>query len=502
MQKLNINIILLLIAFISISIGQTITTKREFRAVWIATVGNIDWPSDRNATPGRKIADLVDMFDKLKDAGMNAVFFQVRTECDAFYDSEIEPWSFWLTDQQGSAPKPYFDPLDFAVSEAHERAMEVHAWFNPYRAVKKVGEYNSAFNHIAQTKPEWILTFGDYKMLDPGNPEVQEFILKIVTDVIARYDVDGIHFDDYFYPYSPKVSNEDSLTFAKYNRGISNIDDWRRDNINSLMAKIYNVIKAVKPQVKFGISPFGIVENKYAETEGFNSYSILYCDPLTWIREKIIDYINPQLYWELDHPKAAYSKLLPWWASVVGDRHLYVGHFAGRFLRRNYSGSKSELGDQIRMNRNFANVHGSVFFSARTIVRNAGGFVDTLKNDLYKYPALPPTMPWKDSIPPFPPKDLVMQFDTSGISLSWEKPEIASDGDRARAYVIYRFDSIDSINLDDPSKIVQIVNASKTRYRDNFSMKENKQVVYVVTSLDKLFNESKEYAMVSMEINE
>lgn len=484
------------------SFCQELYPKREFRGAWVATVGNIDWPSDRNATPGKQISELVTNFEKLKEAGINAILFQIRTECDALYESELEPWSFWLTAEQGKKPKPFFDPLEFAISEAHARGMELHAWFNPYRSVKTDGEYKNAFNHISVTNPDWILSFGNYKMLDPGHPEVQEFVLKIMTDVLTRYDVDGIHFDDYFYPYVPKVSNEDSLTFAKYNRGITDLDDWRRDNINSLMAKIYEVIKAVKPHVKFGISPFGIVENKYTATDGFNSYSMIYCDPLNWIKNKIVDYINPQLYWAMDHEKAPYAKLLPWWDSVVGDVHLYIGLYSSRFLGRNYSGRNSELGDQIRMNRKHSHVNGSVFFSAKSIYNNWNGFADSLKNNFYKYPALPPTMSWKDAVPPLAPKNLIMRLDSNGVLLTWDKPEISTDGDEARSFVIYSFDSPDKIDLNDPSKIIHITPQATTKFKHFISLKDKKEFVYVVTSLDKHFNESKDYAVVSMEINE
>ncbi len=472
------------------SFTQSHSPKREFRGAWIATVGNIDWPKDRSSTSGQKIAELVKIFDRLKDAGINAVFFQVRTECDALYKSNFEPWSYWLTNQQGNEPDPFFDPLEFAISEAHSRGMELHAWFNPYRALKDSGEYDIFYDHISKTHPEWILSFGRYKMLDPGNSEVMEYIINVIVDVLTQYDVDGIHFDDYFYPYSPKVSNEDSLTFVKYNRGFRNVDDWRRDNINSLMKRIYQIIKAYKPHVKFGISPFGIVENKYAGTDGFNSYSIIYCDPLTWIREKSVDYVIPQLYWEMDHPKAPYKKLLPWWASVIEDRHLYIGLYSSRFQSNQYMNNGFEIRNQIEMNRKYENVRGCVFFSARSIYDNHNGLLDSLKNNLFRYPALLPTMKWIDSIPPNKPANVSLQKDSNRIILEWKCSEKNSQGETAAGYVIYRFINEEKINLDDPSKIVEIISPGRQRFVDKLDSQIKGEIKYVITALDRHQNES------------
>lgn len=484
-----------LLLFLSILIfneilpAQFYFSKREFRGVWIASVGNIDWPRSRTSTSGQKIAELVQIFDKLKEANINAIFFQVRTEGDALYQSNFEPWSYWLTSEQGKIPKPYFDPLEFAISEAHSRGMELHAWFNPYRVTSDTGAYERFFNHISKTKPEWILSFGRYKMLDPGNPEVQNYITNIIVDVLTRYDVDGIHFDDYFYPYSPKITNEDSMTFIKYNRGFTNIDDWRRDNINSLMKRIYQIIKSYKPYVKFGISPFGIVENKYAGTEGFNSYEIIYCDPLTWIREKSIDYVVPQLYWEMEHPKAPYKKLLPWWDSVVEDKHLYIGLFSSRFQSKQFLIKGFEIGNQIEMNRKFKNVSGEVHFSARSIYENQGGLFDSLKNNLYRYPALLPTMKWIDSIPPNKIQNISVQKDSSKILIEWKEPERNSQAETAYGYVVYRFVN-ENIDLNNSKNIRQIILPKKEKFTDSMNKDLTGEITYVITSLDRHQNES------------
>jgi uncharacterized lipoprotein YddW (UPF0748 family) len=468
---------------------QNKNPKYEFRGAWVATVANIDWSSKPALPVGKQIIELVQMFDSLEAAGINAVFFQVRTECDALYNSKYEPWSYWLTGKQGKAPEPFYDPLELAVSEAHTRKMELHAWFNPYRAVKKIGAYEADSMHVSVLHPEWILQFKDYKMLDPGNPDARKYVLNVMTDVLENYDVDGIHFDDYFYPYGPKVSNEDSLTFVNYNRGFTDINDWRRDNINQLMREIYQVVNKIKPHVKFGISPFGIVKNEYAGTDGFNSYEILYCDPLTWLDEQIVDYINPQLYWEMDHDKAPYKKLLPWWTTVKNDRHLYIGHFSSKMAAAGYKGSYAELGDQIKMNR-ANNVEGSVFFSAKSISRNWSGFKDTLTNNYYKYPAFPSTMPWKDSVPPLPPVNVTFTEQNNSVIVNWNTPRTADDGEYPYNYAVYKFSVNEPVDIKNTAKMIHKTINAATIFIDNDHNLETQKFIYVVTSLDRLHNES------------
>ena len=491
--------ILFTILFFNEVLGQVKYPKREFRGAWIATVANIDWPSSKFSSSEDQIKELKETFDKLKEAGINAVIFQVRTECDALYNSSFEPWSYWLTGEQGKPPEPFFDPLQLAVDEAHKRGMELHAWFNPYRAVKNVDDYKVSELHVLIVHPEWILTFDKYKMLDPGIPEVKEYIATIIEEVIKNYDVDGIHFDDYFYPYSPKVSNEDSITFIKYGSGFTNVDDWRRWNINSMVANVHEKIRQIKPYIKFGISPFGIVENKFAGTNGFNSYSILYCDPLTWIKDKTVDYVTPQIYWEISHKLADYAVLLPWWSSIVEDRHLYVGHFSSRFTSERYEGAKSEMGDQLRMNREYPNVGGSVFFSAKSVTNNYSGFADTLRNKFYKYPALVPLMNWKDNIQPYAPKSFSVEKRERYYKLNWKQPDLAVDGDSAKYFVIYMAYSNGDVDLNDPKNILTIVDGNVTELIHIPEFEYEGQITFTISSLDKIQNESIENPIVIIE---
>ena len=280
--------------------------KREFRGAWLATVANLDWPV-RGDTPQNQKNQLISLFDGMSAAGINAVIFQVRPECDALYASPYEPWSYALTGSQGSAPSPFYDPLQFAVDEAHRRGMELHAWFNPYRAERSVDSYALAGNHVVVQHADWILTFAasgttaPLKILNPGIPEVREFVARVVADIVRRYDVDGIHADDYFYPYPPQaITNQDDATFAAYPRGFTNRGDWRRDNVNLLMKLVRDSIAAIKPWVKFGMSPFGIWKNGVPPgITGLDAYSVIYGDAIAWLHDRSVDYLTPQLYWRI-----------------------------------------------------------------------------------------------------------------------------------------------------------------------------------------------------------
>lgn len=455
--------------------------KREVRGAWIATVANIDWPSSRSLSSGEQIRELVNMLDSLKAAGINTIFFQVRTECDALYNSPYEPWSYWLTGEQGKTPDPYYDPLEFAIAETKAREMEIHAWLNPYRAVKNTDNYTAADTHVSVLHPDWLLTFKNMQILDPGHPAVRDFVLKVVADIVNRYDIDGIHFDDYFYPYE-KIKNQDSLTFAAFNRGISDVDSWRRDNINILMKDIYNMITTVKPYVKFGISPFGIVKNEYAGTDGLNSYDVLYCDPETWVNDKFVDYVNPQLYWQIGHEKADFEKLLLWWSEMKKDRQMFTGFFSSKFAAPSYDGSLSETGDQLRMTRKFK-AEGQVYFSAKSISQNMSGLADSMKADWYKYPAIPPAMTWKDSIPPVAPVNPVITEEDDVKVLTWDTPALAVDGETPARYVIYYYEGEKDFN--NPAQILTFTNGN--RY---IIPEEYKNYKFAVSSLDRLHNES------------
>ncbi|MCE1190123.1 MAG: family 10 glycosylhydrolase [Ignavibacteria bacterium] len=475
--------------------SQSIQPKREMRGAWIATVNNIDYPSAKNNGAWQNTVELRNMLTTLHNAGINTIFFQVRTECDALYKSSLEPWSYWLTGKQGQAPDSAFDPLQAVIEESHKLGMELHAWFNPYRAEKAIGNYPLSPNHVVKRHPEWLLNFKDSRILDPGLPAVQDFIIDVLSDVINHYDIDGVHFDDYFYPYGPKVSTEDSATYAKYPRGIRNIDDWRRDNINSLMARIYSTINNTKPWVKFGISPFGIVENKYANTGGFESYHILYCDPLNWINNRIVDYVLPQLYWEMEHPKAPFAKLLPWWALVTKPSLLFVGHYSSSFLTTKSKPNMEDLLAQLTMVRTTANVSGSVFFSAKSLLNNFRGFNDSLFNKYYSSIALPPLYPTKAQRIPVIPREVFLYERNDSLHFRWSNSEVRAPFEQVGWYVIYRFKKNTAADFSDPANILGVAHCSATEMVIK-SCPGTGNYTYVVTTLSKYGDESTQYRKV------
>ena len=401
--------------------------KREFRAAWLATVVNLDWPSSRTLSTANQKLELTKLLDSLNLYGVNTVILQIRTECDALYSSAIEPWSYWLTNSQGTPPSPFYDPLQFAVDEAHKRGMELHAWFNPYRADRSVGSYAKAANHVTNLHPDWIIQISTFKFLNPGLPSVRNYVSSVIYDVVSRYDIDGVHFDDYFYPYPPdQITNQDSLTFVLYPNGFTNLGDWRRNNVNTLIKQVNDTIRSVKPWVKFGISPFGIWKNGVPSgITGLDAYSTIYCDAIAWLKAHSIDYLTPQLYWKFGGSQD-YAKLQPWWGDSAAfyGRHYYPGHALYNVDPAGANWSASEIPNQIRFDRTNPKVQGGVFFRTKSFTANFKGVTDTLKKDLYKSKALHPIMSWKDIIAPNPPQNL--RYETlSGnqIKLIWDLPK-------------------------------------------------------------------------------
>jgi len=491
------------------SIRTQTEPKREFRGAWVATVENIDWPSEPGLPVDQQKKELTTLFDFLQDAGMNAIIFQIRPAADAFYAKSREPWSKWLTGKQGLAPDPAYDPLEFAISEAHKRGMELHAWFNPYRATNDNKYSTLSPTHITNIKPEWFFTYGGKKQFDPGIPEVRDYIVKVFLDVVDNYDIDGVHMDDYFYPY--EISGQhinDAATFKAYGGGFTDINDWRHHNVDTLIEMLGDSIHQHKPRVKFGVSPFGIWANKYqnpggSETHGGSSYYETFADSRKWMKEGWLDYITPQLYWPLNDRSAAFNNLVDWWSDNTYNRHLYVGMAAYR-LNEHRKGSKfkdpAAMPDEIKYLRDNPRVQGSVYFSARSLENNPLGFTDSLKNNYYKYPALPPEMLWLDSVPPNPPAALTAAATPKNtIELRWVAPALAKDNEPVYGYVIYRFEAGDKINTEDPQNILNIEYNTNTSYTDD-SVEKGKTYRYIVTAIDRLKNESEASTMVTVAV--
>lgn len=377
---------------------------REFRAAWIATVANIDWPSAPGLTAQAQQAELRALLDQAVEIGLNGVVFQVRPMADALYASELEPWSSYLTGVQGQDPG--YDPLMFAVEEAHRRGLELHAWFNPFRAGHPTYEGIYDPSHVRVRHPDWVHTYGSLLWLDPGVPEAREHSLRVMLDVVARYDVDGIHLDDYFYPYpvsdaSGPVDFPDhaAWTASGYEGTRS---DWRRANVDEFVQTLYGRVKALRPEVKVGISPFGIWRPGYPEgIEGFDQYEGLYADARHWLREGWVDYFTPQLYWALDSAGQPYGPLLDWWiAENLSDRHIWPGNYASRiFLEGSARWEPAEIVRQVLHTRATPGAEGNIHFSMKALMPtyNLGAM---LRDSVYAGPAIVPETSWLGGYPP------------------------------------------------------------------------------------------------------
>lgn len=407
----------LLIAFL-LSCVEGKAQVYEFRGVWVATVENIDWPSDKFLPSDSQRTEFIRLLDMHKRNGMNAVIVQVRPATDAFYPSQYEPWSEWLTGRQGKPPVPYYDPLEFMIRETHKRGMEFHAWMNPYRAEFSIGKYPMSPTHITRLHPDWFLDYGSIKLFDPGNKEVQQYVTRVVANVVSRYDVDAIHFDDYFYPY--RIAGKefpDMASFQRYGNGLSR-DDWRRSNVDSIILALSKAIKKENPYCKFGISPFGVWRNNDRDPEGSNSragqtnYDDLYANILLWLKNKWIDYAAPQLYWEFGHRTVPFGTLIEWWANHSYGRHLYIGHGIYRAIEERTPAWRNpeELPRQIRKLREYPQVQGSIYFSSKSFASNPNGWSDSLRNNYYREPALVPPMPWIDTTRPLPPQISAVRY--------------------------------------------------------------------------------------------
>ena len=485
---------LLLLFFISTNLfSQFNSPKRELRGVWIAALG-IDWPSSQGTSSTviqNQKNQLTGIFDSHRSYGLNAIFLHMRPLCDALYKSNIEPWSHYITGTQGTPPSdPNYDPLTFAIEEAHKRGMELHAWLNPYRAESQYGSPVSAY-HVINMHPEWIIKCNgsEYRFLNPGLPEVREYVVQIVMDIVNRYNVDGIHFDDYFYPYQEYGTFNDDATFTMYPNGFTDKAAWRKNNVNLLLKMINDSLEVLKPWVKFGISPSG---NPAVNTS-------IYCDPAAWLKGNYIDstgtaysgvpyidYIMPQLYW------SRYNGLLGSWTSTsfLNGRHLYVGQGAYRY--GSSAMSDDEAAWEIVTNRSTSSVRGGVYFSSKSLTNNLGYCNDTLKYHYYTHPAITPKMEWIEGgiKKPNVPTNLRFEINasTGKNEMHWDKPAPTLNGDTAFAYVIYRIENSQP-EIEDSTNIFGLTGTTFLSSNDSrYSV--TKGNYYAVTAIDRYSNES------------
>ena len=464
--------------------------KREFRGAWIQAV-NGQWVG---VGTQKMQQTLTYQLDELMKDGVNAIIFQIRPECDALYQSNIEPWSRFLTGKQGVAPSPYWDPLQWMVTECHKRGMELHAWINPYRAkTKTTHELDS--RHVAVRHPEWVFEYDDQYILNPAIPECRNFICHVVGDIVRRYDVDGLHIDDYFYPYPAAGQTiPDDQLFRSNPRGFTNKGDWRRDNVNLFIRQLSDTIHQNKPWVKFGVSPFGIYRNKKndpngSNTNGLQNYDDLYADVLLWVNKGWVDYNVPQLYWEIGHKSADYQELIGWWNRYASNRPLFIGEDVERTVKNAdlRNPNTYQLAAKVQLRSQMRNVQGAVLWYAKAAVDNIGNYGTSLRSTYWRYPAMQPQMPFIDGkAPKKVRKPKVINTQEDGNVLFWREPKGKGWKNQAVRYVVYRFNNGEPINIDDPSHIVAIT--PNTFYR---LPARSQHSTYVITALDQLSNESK-----------
>ncbi len=416
--------------------------KREFRGVWITTVANIDWPKNDQDDVEKQKKDFIAILDFYQNLNFNAVIVQIRDAGDAFYPTKLAPWSRFLTGNEGEAPEPYYDPLEWMITEAHKRGMEFHAWLNPYRATMNENTEILAENHDYNLHPDWMIKYGTKYYYNPGLPEVRQHLLAIMDEVVTNYNVDAIHFDDYFYPYKLKDEIfDDSLAYTTYALPQQSLADWRRSNVDSLVQDIHKTIKERKPWVQFGISPFGVWKNKSTDPRGSDTqagqtnYDDLYADPLMWMQMGWIDYLVPQIYWSMDYPAASYRKIVDWWAQNKTLANVYIGN--GAYKVRNNADKawekKKELPNQILLARKNPAIEGNVFFSAKSLMQNNPDVLQYLKEEYYSLPALPPISPLVNkTLEPWPTLRGI-QEETGFLKFDLNRPE----GDTSKYVLVY-----------------------------------------------------------------
>ncbi len=482
-------ILLTVALMLAVAVGAQ--QKREMRGAWIQCVNG----QFQGLGTVKMQQTLTYQLNELQRDGVNVIIFQVRPECDALYESKLEPWSRFLTGQQGKAPSPYWDPLKWMIEECHKRGMELHAWINPYRAKTK-GTKMLASNHISVRKPMNCFAYDELFILNPGIAENRDYICEVAKDIVTRYDVDGIHMDDYFYPYPVKGEGiPDDELFYDNSNGLKNQNDWRRYNVNLFIEQFYKTVHAAKPWVKVGISPFGIYRNKRnseigSNTNGLQNYDDLYADILLWVNNGWLDYCVPQIYWEIGNKAADYDTLIHWWNQYASARPLVIGEDVERTVK--YRDPKNpnvhQLSAKMALHQQLPNVQGSVLWYAKAVVDNVGNYGTSLRQTYWRYPALQPAMPFIDNKAPGKVRKMKPIWTSDGYVLFWTAPKGDDWNDQAVKYVVYRFGAKEKIDTNDPSKICAITTQPfyKLPYVDG-----KEKWVYVVTALDRLQNESK-----------
>ncbi|MFP7343834.1 glycoside hydrolase family 10 protein [Bacillus safensis] len=505
LKKISMTVLTLMLMFVFLLIPSSslaaravpkgkLESTREMRAVWIASVYNLDWPSKKGLPVAEQKQEFIRLLDEIKAMNMNAVIMQIKPTADAFYPSAYGPWSEYLTGTQGKDPG--YDPLEFMIEEAHKRGLEFHAWFNPYRITMNHTDLSRlSADHPARQHPDWTIAYGNQLYYNPGIPETQDFIIGGIEEVVKNYDIDAVHMDDYFYPYKiAGVPFPDQETYEKYGKkAFTHIKDWRRDNVNQLVKQINDTIKKEKPYVKFGISPFGVWRNIKDDptgsntTAGMTNYDDLYADTREWIQQHDIDYVTPQIYWSIGFQAAAYDVLTKWWSNEVKGEpvHLYIGQAAYKINQNSDSAwsDPEEYFRQIELNRQSQLVQGSMHFSLKDLNRNPLNVKDRLIEESYRKPALIPEMPWLHQKAPKKPIIQSVKKTADGAAL-----QIKNDPHSTVSYyAVYRLTNKGTYEL------LQTVRKEKgaiTTIKD-LPVNQKKMDTYKITALNRLHHESK-----------
>ncbi len=470
--------------------------KREMRAIWIATIANIDWPSSSGIASAKQQQEFIELLDLCIGFNMNTVIFQIRPASDAFYSSPYEPWSQWLTGKQGKSPDPFYDPLEFASIECHKRGIDLHVWINPYRAVSDVNSNRTSPSHISNTHPEWFITYGKTKIFDPGLPQTRNYVSKIVSDIVRRYDIDAIHMDDYFYPY--RISGlefPDNQSFVDFPDGFKSDqrDDWRRHNVDLIIRQLNDSIKSIKPWVEFGISPFGVWRNSQKDPAGSKTkagqtnYDDLYADILKWEKNEWIDYVTPQVYWEIGKEIADYKEIAEWWSRNSYGTKLFIGQGLYKLdpeAKEKAWQTADEIINQIKLNRKSKTISGSMFYSAKFLRRNPLDLKEKLLEKFYRYPALTPSNERLTPMLAGEPVDPLISVSDGKLRFSWIKKE------NTKSFVVYQFGRFQRINIKNPKRIFLTTSDNSVTYLLN-EMTDPDRYRYVVTAISPTNHESK-----------
>ena len=441
--------------------------KREMRGVWVASVANIDFPLKPTTDTAQLKKEWLTLLDGFAQHGLNAVYVQIRPAADALYATPLAPWSVYLSGKQGQALQGGWDPLPFLIETAHARNMEFHAWLNPYRASNEPDTTRFSPQHVFHTHRDWILYYGKKYYLNPALPKVWQHLCGVVKDIVARYNVDAIHMDDYFYPY--KVAGEvfpDSADFLRYGQGFAHVDDWRRHNVDTLIQMLRDTIKQTKPHVEFGISPFSVWRNQSKDPEGSptragqTNYDDLYADIRKWLKEGWIDYVAPQLYFPIGFDLVDYEKTLNWWHDNAYGKKLYIGMAAYRIGsdRSPDWQQPDQMPRQLRINHAYPKVDGVVYFSAKQLLKNPLGFGDSLRTGFYRDPALWPLRSGAAANPLPAPVLKKARRSGQGIHLNWEWPQNPAGLSHV---VVYRFPKGMEADTETPGAIHRILPAAE-----------------------------------------